>query len=63
MSNQTNDRLVETAYEILDDMQKYDRVQMELALQRNDLDTVYSLVKKHQQYELYRATVNDSEAI
>jgi len=44
MSNEVNTKLLEHAWEVFDDLHKYDQKRMEQAVNSNDLDSVREIV-------------------
>ena len=47
MSSNINTKLLENGAEIFDDLHKYEQARYEIAMDRDDLDTIYEIVQTH----------------
>ena len=58
MSQNVNTILLENGAEIFDDLHKYDQARYEIAMDRDDLDTIYEIVQTH-----YSNVIREDSAI
>jgi len=47
MSSNINTQLLENGAEIYDDLHKYEQARYDIAMDRDDLDTIYEIVQTH----------------